>query len=99
MMRDTVREVFDSNESERFMYPVVDCLFIQPKIGRTECNILFDSWGKDLIVGILEDNTNKLAHLADIVFGDGFTANQNRTGCWFENAVKTFEERALSGTV
>jgi hypothetical protein len=98
-MRDTVREVFDSNESERFMYPVVDCLLIQPKIGRTECNILFDCWGKDLIIGILENNTNKLAHFTDIVFGDGFTANQDRTGSRFENAVKTFEERAFSGTV
>jgi hypothetical protein len=77
MMGHPVGEVFYANEFERFMHPMMDGFLIQPEVGRTECNILLNCGRKDLVIRILEDNTDKLAHFTDIVFGDGFTANQD----------------------
>jgi hypothetical protein len=99
MMGNPVGEIFYADKFERFMHPVMDGFLVQPEVGRTECNILLNCRGKYLVISILENNADKLAHFTDIVFGDGFTTNQDRARCRFKNTVKTFEKCALAGTV
>ena len=64
---DPVGKVFDPDDPEGFMHPVVDRLLIKAKVGRAECHVLLDGRGEDLVVRVLEDDPDKLAHLADVL--------------------------------
>jgi hypothetical protein len=77
MMGNPVGEVFYTDEFKRFMHPVVDGFLIETEVGRAECYILLNGRGKYLVIGILENDPDKLTYFTYIFFGDGFPANQN----------------------
>src|SRR5674476_611369 len=70
MMRYAFSKFFYAHNFQGFMNTVVDSLFVQSKVGRTDCDVLFDSRGKDLVISILEYDSYKFSHLTDVGFGD-----------------------------
>ena len=91
--------MLDTGDPQRLTHPVVDDLLIKPEVCRAECHILGDRGGDDLVVGILEDDTDKLAHLTDILFGDGFSPDEDRTRGRPEDTIEVLEKGALPGTI
>ena len=75
MVGNTVCKIFDADEPECLMNAVVDRFRIQSEIGRAKSDILFYRRGKYLVIGILENYTDKFSHLTDICAGNRFAAD------------------------
>ena len=81
------------------MNAVMDGLLVETEVGGTKCNVLLNGGGEDLVVSVLEDDPDKLAHLADVLLGDGFAPDQDLAGRRSEDPVEMLEKRALPGTI
>jgi hypothetical protein len=81
------------------MHTVVDRLLVKPEIRWPERDILLDRRREYLVIGVLEDNPDKFADLADICIGDRFPPDKDGAGCGSENAIEVLKKGAFPGTV
>lgn len=72
---------------------------VQSKRGRTECDFLLGGGAEDLMVGILEDESDVGRHFADAVFGGVEPIHRHRALRGSDQSVQVFGECGLAGAV
>ena len=99
VVRHALAQVLDPEEGERLPDTVGDRLLVEAEVGRAERDVLLHGGGEDLVVGVLEDDPDELAHLVLVHLRDRLAPDQHLAGGGFEDAVEMLEEGAFPGTV
>jgi len=98
-MRHPACQVLNAYHPQGFVHPVVDGFGIEPEIRRTKGNVLLNGRGEDLVVRVLEDDTDKFPDLPTVLLCYGFASDKHGTGCRFKNTIEVLEQRTLSRTI
>ena len=97
-MRRAVDHVRHAHGGERAVDPLAHRVALEPEVERPERDVLGDGRHEELVVGVLEDEADRRAQVANVVLADG-QARDLQLALTGQQPVEVEHQRRLAGAV